>query len=494
MGSQLSEARKQVRNDYGKAFESKASDALVMSIARPAVFSTTFAPKRNLTYAVSAAPIHVATEARGRVAPLAAPGVPRPSTAIIELAVPPRSKSRIPSVEAVRIAGKGLARSLEEVGATKGKAGVESLLRQLRATQIRKAVYAAAAPLRVTMGQNATTALLETVPFRGTPNRVTQVCWLNSTLRTVADLPALAEVAHDKNVQRIGLPRLLRPDATTLKPGDVLGATAFRERTHLTGKGIVVAVLDTEIAHRHPAFQERVVLKENYTQEPWGRPHAHGTAVAGLLAAKTRGFVGIAPEATIYHYKVIATDSSLNADDFGGAVAIQQALEDGAQIANCSWGIGPAGDGTSREARAFDQAWDLGLAIVKSAGNGGPADGTLTSPADARGVIVVGATDPSGTRVIPESSRGSQPGRKPDCVAPGGSAEDWLSSCEIAGTIGRVGYGTSFAAPQVAGILALLLAKDPDQTPDALRSALLRLCHLLPNAGATAQGGGLPRL
>src|SRR5262249_30240460 len=144
---------------------------------------------------------------------------------------------------------------------------------------------------------------------------------------------------------------------------DVLGAIAFRKRTSLAGKGIVVAVLDTEVAYHHTAFQDRVILKENYTHEPWGAPNEHGTAVAGLVAASAAAFMGISPEVTIYHYKVLATDGSKNADDFGGALAIQQALEDGAQIANCSWGIGPAGDGTSREARAFDQAWDLGMAI-----------------------------------------------------------------------------------------------------------------------------------
>jgi serine protease AprX len=326
----------------------------------------------------------------------------------------------------------------------------------------------------------------------GLTTPLTQVCWLNRTLKSVAHLPALAEVAQDSNVERIGLPRLLRQEATA-KPLDVLGATAFRIRTKLTGKGIAVAVLDTEIAHKHKAFQGRIILKENFTQEPWGHPHSHGTAVAGLLAARSPTLLGIAPEATIYHYKVLATNGPNNADDFGGSLAIQRALEDGAQIANCSWGIGPADHGTSREARAFDQAWVLGLVIVKSAGNEG--SGGLTSPADAKGVVVVGATDRAGKSIIPESSRGLTPnGRTLDCVAPGGSADDFLASCKIDGKIGRVGFGTSFAAPQVAGLLALLLEQDPHQTPDQLRTALLELCRKLPGVNAKSQGHGLPVL
>jgi serine protease AprX len=236
-----------------------------------------------------------------------------------------------------------------------------------------------------------------------------------------------------------------------------------------------------------------VILKENYTHEPWGQPNSHGTAVAGLLAASAAALMGISPAVTIHHYKVLATDDSKNADDFGGALAIQQALEDGAQIANCSWGIGPAGDGTSREARAFDQAWDLGMAIVKSAGNVG-TDG-LTSPGDARGVIVVGATDLSGKNVIPESSRGKTPnGRLLDFIAPGGSSTGFITSCLIDGKIGPVGFGTSFAAPQIAGLLALLLAQNGNQAPEALRTALGAVCQKLPGIAADTQGKGLPVL
>ena len=80
----------------------------------------------------------------------------------------------------------------------------------------------------------------------------------------------------------------------------------------------------------------------------------------------------MAPEATIYNYKVLATNPFLGGDDFDGALAIQQAVEDGAHIANCSWGAGPAGDGTSREAIACNEAWTLGLMIVKSAWNRAP--------------------------------------------------------------------------------------------------------------------------
>jgi serine protease AprX len=483
--SQLSDARKQVRNAYGTAFESKASDALVLSIAQPLTLSTSFSAARQVVFAVGP-PLAAAAGPRGAALPEAAAAPGQASSVILELSSPDAVQPA--AVEAGGPAWQELSASLEKLGAA-STADAASVVRRLRATQLREAFYKNVSSLREQIGRLVGGARPEAVLAAG-PQALTEVCWLNGTLRTVAHFPALAEVAQDSKVERIGLPRLLVPEAGS-KTVDVLGAAAFRKKTSLTGKGVVVAILDTEIAHQHPAFQGRVILKENYTREPWGHPADHGTAVAGLLAANASTFAGIAPEVTVYHYKVIAT-ATFGADDFGGARAIQQALEDGAQIANCSWGIGPADHGTSREARAFDQAWDLGLTIVKSAGNVGARG--LTSPGDARGVIVVGATDRLGQKVIPESSRGKTPnGRGLDCVAPGGSSQDFLTSSRPDGKFGLVGFGTSFAAPQVAGLLALLLEKDKTQTPDKLRTALLATCKKLPGTMADAQGSGQPR-
>ncbi|MEA2601285.1 MAG: serine protease AprX [Acidobacteriota bacterium] len=498
--SQLSEARKQVRNAYGKEFESKASDALVLSIAQPLAFSTAF--KKDVTFAMGPRP---ATEGLGMAAAAGPPSGGGPSSVILELSRPAPTKAATAAVEAAHPAWQELSASLEKLGAA-STANALSVVRRMRAAEARDAFYLSVGNLREQIGRQVGVR-----PETATgPQPVTQVCWLNSSMRTVAHLPTLAEVAQDSKVERIGIPRLLKADAQATKKkapakkkapvkpameaaADVLGSVAFRTRTSLNGKDVVVAILDTEIFFKHTAFQGRVILKENYTKEPWGNPARHGTAVAGLLAASAQALTGIAPEVTVYHYKVIATDDSKNADDFGGALAIQQALEDGVHIANCSWGIGPAGDGTSREARAFDTAWDLGLVIVKSAGNVG-TDG-LTSPADARGVIVVGATDRSGKKVIPESSRGkTSKGRILDFVAPGGSSDDSLTSCTVDGKFGLVGFGTSYAAPQVAGLLALLLAQDRNQAPEALRTALGAFAHKLAGIGVDTQGKGLPVL
>ncbi len=497
--SQLSEARKQVRNKYGKEFEAKASDALVLCLAQPLAFQD-YSDKLGVKFAVSSR--QVMTEALGMTAAPAAAG---PSSVIVELSRPEPPKT--PAVEAAHPAMRDLNAALESV-APGSAANAASVVRQVRAAQARDAFYQSVGSLREHIGRQA--GVRPETAAGSQP--LTEICWLNSSIRTVAQPNTLAEVAQDSKVERFGVPRLLQVEAQTKKKkaaakekaptkpkpaaeaaADVLGSLVFRKRTTLNGKDVIVAILDTEIFSAHTAFQGRVILKQNYTKEPFGHPALHGTAVAGLLAASAQALTGIAPQVTIFHYKVIASDPSKNADDFGGALAIQQALEDGSHIANCSWGIGDAGDGTSREARAFNTAWDLGLVIVKSAGNQGTAG--LTSPADARGVIVVGATDRSGKNVIPESSRGkTSKGRILDCVAPGGTSTDSLTSCTVNGKFGPVGFGTSYAAPQVAGLLALLLAQDRNQTPEQLRTALGTFCRKLAGIAADTQGKGLPVL
>lgn len=323
---------------------------------------------------------------------------------------------------------------------------------------------------------------------------VTQVCWLNRTVRSWADPRVLAEVMEDDSIERVDLPRRLEPEIGV--SAGTVGTPQFRKKFKRTGKGIIVAVIDSEAALNHPALKGRIVHKQNFTDELWGTPDSHGTAVAGIIASNDSKFTGMAPEATIYNYKVLATNRALNGDDFDAALAIQQAVEDGAHIANCSWGAGPAGDGTSREAAACNAAWDLGLTIVKSAGNRGPNGQTLTTPADADGVIVVGGTEREGTTVQDYSSRGPTGTKnRPHLIAPGGIFQGvGITSCLVGGGFGDCGAGTSFAAPHVSGMLALLLERDPNLTPDELRDTLLSACAPLNDIDINTQGSGLVSL
>jgi serine protease AprX len=329
---------------------------------------------------------------------------------------------------------------------------------------------------------------IEAAAYAAVPR--TEICWLNHTMRVRRGPRALAEIADHPIILRVDLPR--RVHAELNRSSVTVGAPDYRTRHSRSGADTIIAVIDSEIA-LHQDLGNRIVQKRNYTNESWGHPHNHGTAVAGIIGSVNNPFTGMAPSVVIYNYKVIATNAFLNADDFGAARAIQAALEDGARIANCSWGAGAAGDGTSREARACDAAWDLGLIIVKSAGNNGPFPNTMTTPADARGVIVVGATDVGGNKVQDYSSRGSPSAKKrgPDLCAPGGSPGEPLKSALAVGGIGDCGHGTSFAAPHISGIIALLVERDePNMTPNQVKQILQNACRKLPGS-ADDQGAGL---
>jgi serine protease AprX len=320
--------------------------------------------------------------------------------------------------------------------------------------------------------------------------RSVEVCSLNSTVRACCRAMAVAEAAGETSLAFIDLPRRIRREIAVAT--QTIGLVQFRQRFPNTGLGVRVAVIDGEVDLNHPALRERVVLKENFSTESFGAPDPHGTAVAGIIAARDVNLGGIAPDATILNYKIFTTDPSSTIDDFYGALAIEHALRDGADVANCSWGVEDAPQGTSREARACNAAWSQGLILVKSAGNGGPYANSMTSPADADGIIVVGATDRHGTGVQDYSGRGpTTNGKRPHLVAPGGTPVEGLHSVTAGGGFGDIGYGTSFAAPVVTGTIALLLNEYPNASPDDIRNRLVELCRPFANNEPNAHGAGL---
>jgi serine protease AprX len=369
------------------------------------------------------------------------------------------------------------------------------MLRQAQVTAVRNECYRTIAPVYTEIERLSTGPLQpgpEIVGAPQIPTLMTQVCWLNRTVRTWAGPETLTEVAADKSVSRIDVPRRLMPEASFAANQKAIRLDQFVANSALSGKGVTVAVIDTEVALNHPALRERVVQRRNFTPEPWGNPHGHGTAVAGIIAARDSNNGGIAPDAIIYNYKVLATNRFLNSDDFGGALALQQAVEDNVDIANCSWGAGPVGGNISREARAVVGATEAGMTVVKSAGNAGPNGMTMTSPAEALEAIVVGATDIDGNSVQDYSSRGAAGARLgPDVVAPGGTQDVQIICCQVGGGFGGAGAGTSFAAPHISGVLALLLEQDPELTPERLLQWVRDHGHDRPGFAVEDQGQGL---
>jgi|GEM_PF-1848602 len=260
-----------------------------------------------------------------------------------------------------------------------------------------------------------------------------------------------------------------------------------------TGKGIIIAVIDGEVDKDHSDLKGRVVHKRNYTKEPWGNPHRHGTHVAGIIAGNGKKYNGVAPDATIWSYKIYPSAETESSDGFKGADAIEDAVKDGAKVINCSWGASQtAQDGTCVWCTTAERAAKLGVVLVKSAGNKGPDESTITCPAAAKGdVIVVGASSHDGTGVMDFSSRGPTKDNrpKPDIIAPGDNITACMEGSDHKSY--RRMSGTSMASPHVAGIAALMLERNPQLKPGQIKAILMGSAKALSDYDINTQGKGL---
>lgn len=255
----------------------------------------------------------------------------------------------------------------------------------------------------------------------------------------------------------------------------------------LTGEGVVVGLLDTGFSREHRAFAHLVVQAEHdfvndddNTADEAGDPAGqdeHGTKVLSLLAGlDPDNYAGAAPYVSV----VLAKIDNLAADDPAESdwwvAGLEWIESQGADVASgsigfCSTCSPEHMDGqTEPTTIAATVAVENGLIVVNSAGNRGPDPMTLNAPADADGLIAVGSVDPEGRLAI-DSSRGpTWDGRiKPDIMAPGRNV--WL--VDPTSTDGyQQRSGTSYAAPLVAGVIALLLEAYPDLGPTEMHALL----------------------
>jgi subtilisin family serine protease len=240
----------------------------------------------------------------------------------------------------------------------------------------------------------------------------------------------------------------------------------------LDGDGVTVAIIDTGLDASHPAFDGLDLAA--WTDLAQGRPEpydeeGHGTYVASLVAG--RGSLrGGAPQVSLVAVKVF--DSDGQATDGRVAAGIRFAVQHGADVIGLSLGGGTIpvlGTATEDEARS---AVARGILVVAAAGNEGPDNGDVRSPANVEGVIAVAAVDRD-LRVADFSSRGaggglvgglglgrSPPDQKPEVSAPGVDINGaWLDGKAASAS------GTSSAVPFVVAALALVLQAHPGQQP-----------------------------
>ena len=267
------------------------------------------------------------------------------------------------------------------------------------------------------------------------------------------------------------------------------------------GLGVNVAVLDTGII-KHPDIEKNIVdCKDFSTNKPIvdGKcedKNGHGTHVAGIIAANGgtdgKGIYGVAPEASLYAYKVCSNNGSCWADDV--AVAIKTATDKGANIINLSLGSDLPSD---LIINAISYAVSKDVLVIAAAGNDGPDSGSIDYPAADPNVISVGAVDIDGN--VPDwSARGinstteqySKQDKDVEFAAPGVNVES---------TFKDGGYsilsGTSMAAPHIAGLAAKLWPKDTEKPAEVVRDSLHKISEdILPPYDDDASGWGMPVL
>ncbi|MFF3330130.1 type VII secretion-associated serine protease mycosin [Streptomyces sp. NPDC002888] len=240
------------------------------------------------------------------------------------------------------------------------------------------------------------------------------------------------------------------------------------------GKGMRVAVIDTGVDVTNPQLTRAVDAKSGRNFLPKGLKDengdpiergkengttdtvGHGTKVAGIIAARPTsgtGFVGLAPEATIIPIQQNDAEGHGTADTL--ADAINYAIQARADVINISQDTSKAVKPAASLEQAVDSALARNIVVVASAGNDGLGGNVKkTYPASYKGVLAVAASDRNNERAA-----FSQSGDFVGVAAPG---------VDMISTVPKGGHcsdnGTSFSAPYVAGVAALIKAKHPTWT------------------------------
>ncbi|MCB9235195.1 MAG: S8 family serine peptidase [Bacteroidia bacterium] len=215
-----------------------------------------------------------------------------------------------------------------------------------------------------------------------------------------------------------------------------------------------VAIVDTGVDSDHED------LKDIFVNSPGNSdPHGHGTHCAGIAGAATNNKTGIASLNWNNEFIEISGYHALGKDGFGTIETVAQAIidaaEGGADVISMSLG-GPHRKAPKAEVDAVEYALSLGCIVVVAAGNSN-ADAKYYAPANVPGVIVVSATDHSGSKAGFSNTNTSL---EMPIAAPGVD----ILSC-VPGSQYAPKSGTSMATPVVAGVLGIMRAIDPQLTP-----------------------------
>lgn len=325
------------------------------------------------------------------------------------------------------------------------------------------------------------------------------VKWISyEEAKKIEKIKGVKRVSYNNDVQAMlmdSIPLINADDVWMMKDND---------GEFLTGKGILIGILDTGIDYHHvdlggcagPAC--KVIGGYNTLDQNnlWVDGHGHGTHVSATAAGN--GILrGVAPDAKLYSMKVLDNGGWGTWDSVVEGIERSADLdwdgipmEDGDDYADViSLSLGGGGNPDDAASTAIDNVVNAGIVAVIAAGNWGPGPQTIASPGMARKAITVGATDKDDVLAW-FSSRGpviwqNEIIMKPDLVAPGVDicAAQWQDAWLINQCLDTEHTkisGTSMATPHVSGAAALLLQRNPELNPDEVKEILKNSAYSLP--------------
>lgn len=252
-----------------------------------------------------------------------------------------------------------------------------------------------------------------------------------------------------------------------------------------TGKGVTIAILDSNYDGTHPEIAPNVVEAfvvkgttiDQVDAADMNSLEDHGTHVAGIAAGVDdgEGMTGVAPEASLILGAVIGDD--MHPDVWPSVIAGLDHVAGRADVINISLGLPNdliPKDLQDQLCASIGRATEAGSVVVIAAGNNGGLGNPPMLPAGCETAITVTALDPD-LSLANFSSFDSYV----SLAAPGRDILGPLARAGLKGTPYEIEprplipmSGTSMASPFVAGVAALVLEELPDLTPAEVRLRL----------------------
>ncbi|MFD2760897.1 S8 family peptidase [Lentibacillus juripiscarius] len=279
-----------------------------------------------------------------------------------------------------------------------------------------------------------------------------------------------------------------------------IGSVELQESAGLTGKDVTISVIDsgvhphsdlTETSNRIVAFKDFI----NDEEKPYD-DNGHGTHCAGDAAGNGQQsdglYIGPAPEASIVGVKVLDENGSGRLSTIIEGIEWSISNKDEYNIRIISLSLGAQAFESFRDdplSISVEEAWHKGIVVCAAAGNSGPEQTTISTPAINPFIITVGSTMDQNTKersddhIAEYSSRGPTVDSfvKPDIYAPGTDiisllAPDSALEQELPEQVVDENYlqlsGTSMATPICAGVVAQMLEANPNLSPNDIKSIL----------------------